>query len=58
MTHSRVNSEKSCKVPTEESWGKAKEKMHQRMERLPFIQKLRILDNMKRDEIRWSRRRK
>lgn len=43
------------KIPTLEDWAKAKEQLHLQKTKLPFIQKLRILDNLKRDAIDWEK---
>lgn len=54
MVSLKRDSRRSIKVPTLEDWAKAKERSHLQKARLPFIQKLRILDNLKRDAIAWK----
>lgn len=55
MAHSDRSCKKSCKVPTEESWAKAKEEMHQRAERLPFSKKLQILNQLREGITKWRK---
>lgn len=53
MARSGQDSKRSVKVPSLEDWAKAKEREDKRLSRLPFIKKLRILEQMK--EIVWDK---
>jgi len=46
MAHSKRGSNHSVKVPTLDDWIKAKKRSHKKMAKLPFIQKIRILEEM------------
>ena len=55
MARSGQDSRRSVKVPTLEDWAKAKEREDRKMSKLPFIKKLRILEQM--EEIVWDKER-
>lgn len=50
-----MSKRRSVKVPSLEDWAKAKEREDEKLARLPFIKKLRILEQM--EDIVWDKKR-
>lgn len=55
MARSGQESRRSVRVPNLEDWAKAKEREDIKLSKLPFIKKLRILEQM--EEIVWDKER-
>jgi hypothetical protein len=55
MELSEKDIKRLCKIPTLESFGKAKAKREKELIALPFSEKIKILDAMRQDEIHWNK---
>lgn len=51
-----VRLRRKCNIcPTEKTWAEAKEKMHEKAEKMPFATKLKVLDSLARGELKWRK---